>query len=183
MSVAGRNLDSLQDVPRRPRRVLERLRDGQNANTGRIEALERGRNTVSTERAPGTTQYANTLGYAIPAGTLLTFISGQLALADADAIATRAYFATKSMARAGAWFDGVRIDGAILLRTVGAANIVAGDGIFLSATAGVVTHTMPSSANQIVQLVGTAIAAEGAQTLGMVLVNMVIEPGRAVRIL
>lgn len=53
--------------------------------------------------------------------------------------------------------------------TIGAANIVAGDLLFLSTTDGKVTKTPPASSGNVVQVIGRALTAEASSKVDILL--------------
>lgn len=63
----------------------------------------------------------------------------------------------------------VKFNGRVTVNTVGAADIVAGDVVFLSTTAGKVTKTPPESGSHIVQGIGRAIEAESGSQVDIIL--------------
>lgn len=127
---------------------------------GTINRLIDAVNELATDKeSVAGVSYVNTLGAAIPAGTLISYQSGTLALADASAVGTKAFLAVRNHVPKNAQFRGIVLDGDIYLRTEGNDDIVKGDPLFLSTTAGVVTKTAPTSPS-VVQPIGFATGKE-----------------------
>ena len=119
----------------------------------------------------------NATGVHIVKGSVLTYEGGVVDYADASSASTRAFFLTNQTVDPGGKFHPVSISSAILVRTVDAKNIVRGDAVYLSETAGKVTKTQPTTSGAVIQDVGYAIENEGVSSSGLVLIKCFVSPG------
>ena len=143
----------------------------------RLDELEKRVDTL------GFDDFVNATGSPIVSGTLISLEGGVVVVADASARSTAAWMVAVDLALPQEKFRGVWVGGDVSVRTVGNADIVQGDEIWLSETSGLVTKTIVTVSGGIRQIVGDAIEDEDETFTGRVRIQLRLDPNNAIELL